>query len=163
MKPSLGDPARLRQLRNTKLYRSLMRTFRVYNRRLVEQLKARGFSDFSPAFPQILSNLDTEGTRIGVLAARAGVTRQAAGQLVTEIERCGYVRREASAADGRATLVRFTVRGKRLLVSVLELIEQIESDFAQVIGPKRYLALQRDLFRIAEAIDNVGALGTDEE
>ncbi|HEX6763929.1 MAG TPA: hypothetical protein VF103_00595 [Polyangiaceae bacterium] len=31
---------------------------------------------------------DTAGSRIGVLATRAGVTRQAAGQLLAEIECC---------------------------------------------------------------------------
>jgi aspartate kinase len=60
----LTDPVRLRQYRNTRLYRPLARTLRVYNRRLVEGLHARGFTDFSPGFPPLLSNLDVEGTRI---------------------------------------------------------------------------------------------------
>src|SRR4029078_8072605 len=88
----------LRRYRNSRLYRSLTRTLRVYNRWLVARLHERGFEEFSPACPQILSNLDTEGTRVGVLAARAGVTRQAAGQLLREIERCGYVDRQAHPA-----------------------------------------------------------------
>src|SRR6185503_9199394 len=38
--------AALRAYRNSKLYRSLTRTLRVYNRRLVAALQARGFEDF---------------------------------------------------------------------------------------------------------------------
>ena len=102
------NPAKLRDYRNTRLYRPLARTLRVYNRRLLDGLRARGFTDFSSAFPALLSNLDLEGTRIGVLAKRAGITRQAAGQLLREIEKCGYVERRAAADDARATIVRFT-------------------------------------------------------
>ncbi len=87
---SIDDPAtELRRYRNSRLYRSLTRTLRVYNRLLVERLHERGFTDFSPAFPSMLSNLDMAGTRIGVLAMRAGVTRRAAAMP-------SYVRREST-------------------------------------------------------------------
>ena len=118
------SPGDLRAYRNSKLYRSLTRTLRVYHRMLVERLHERGFTDFSPAFPAMLSNLDTEGTRIGVLAARAGVTRQAAGQLLREIGRCGYVEFRLSADDGRVTTVHFTARGRRLLGAVLGMVRK---------------------------------------
>jgi DNA-binding MarR family transcriptional regulator len=149
----------LRKSRNTKLYRSLTRTLRVYNRLLVERLRARGFDDFSPAFPSLLSNLDADGTRIGVLAGRAGVTRQAAGQLLREIERCGYVKRWDSPTDARATVIAFTPRGKRLLATVLELVEQIEGDFATMLGPGEFDRTRQALFRIADRVDPGGVLG----
>src|SRR6266540_3671214 len=98
-----ADANALRRHSNSRLYRSLSRTLRVYNRLLVEGLHARGFEDFSPAFPALLSNLDTGGTRIGVLATRAGVTRQAARQLLREIERCDYVERRTATNDARTT------------------------------------------------------------
>ena len=148
----------LRKYRNAKLYRSLTRTLRAYNRLLVERLHARGFDDFSPAFPALLSNLDTDGTRIGVLAARAGVTRQAAGQLLREIERCGYVKRWDSPTDARATVIAFTPRGKRLLATVLELAEQIEGDFATMLGPGEFDRSREALFEIADRVDPGGAL-----
>src|SRR5262249_13416496 len=128
----------LRAHRNTRLYRPLNRTLRIYNRRVVAGLHARGFTDFSPGFPPLLSNLDVEGTRIGVLAKRAGVTRQAAGQLLREIEKCGYVQRTEAADDARATVVRFTAKGRRLLANVFELVEEIEADFASHLGPGEF-------------------------
>jgi DNA-binding MarR family transcriptional regulator len=155
--------AELRKHRNAKLYRSLTRTLRVYNRLLVERLQARGFDDFSPAFPALLSNLDTDGTRIGVLARRAGVTRQAAGQLLREIERCGYVKRWDSPTDARATVIAFTPRGKRLLATVLELVEQIERDFATMLGPGEFDRAREALFRIADRVDPGGALGAGDQ
>jgi len=153
----------LRSYRNAKLYRPLARALRVYNRRLLDGLHERGFTDFSAAFPALLSNLDVEGTRIGILASRAGVTRQAAGQLLREIEKCGYVERKASKDDARAITVQFTGRGRRLLTAVFELVEQIERDFAAELGPGEFDQLRATLRRLADRIDPIGAFGAEDE
>ena len=163
MRPLWTNPAKLREYRNTRLYRPLARTLRVYNRRMVDGLHARGFTDFSPGFPSLLSNLDVEGTRIGVLAKRAGVTRQAAGQLLREIETCGYVERRRAADDARATVVRFTGRGRRLLAAVFELVEEIEEEFSGVLAPGEFDQLRDTLLRLANRIDPVGAFGASDE
>lgn len=131
---------------------------RAYNRRVVDELRARGFEDYSPAFPVLLSNLDTEGSHIGTLARRAGVSRQAAGQLLAQIERCGYVELKASPHDTRATMVRFTARGRRMLATVIELIEAIDAEWAALVGEKAFEQAQKSLFTIAESADPGGAL-----
>jgi DNA-binding MarR family transcriptional regulator len=154
------DLKALRHYRNSRLYRSLTRTLRVYNRLLLERLHARGFTDFAPSFPTLLSNLDTRGTRIGVLAMRGGVTRQAAGQLLKEIERCGYVELRTARDDARATTVHFTARGRRLLATVFELVEEIERDFAAALEPGAYDTLRDGLLRIANTVDPGGAFGS---
>ncbi len=153
----------VRRYRNSRLYRPLARVFREYNRFLVAQLHERGFTDFSPAFPQILSNLDTKGTRVGVIAARAGMTRQAAGKLIIEIERCGYVRRSDAKGDARATVVRFTPRGRRLLETVIELVEEMESRFASIAGAAELDRVRIAMGKIADAIDPDGAFGRGDE
>src|SRR6185436_16234815 len=155
-----NDIRALRQYRNSRLYRSLTRTLRVYNRLLLERLHARGFTDFAPSFPTLLSNLDTRGTRIGVLAMRGGVSRQAAGQLLREIERCGYVELKAARDDARATTVHFTARGRRLLATVFELVDTIERDFASALEPGSYDQVRAGLLRIADKVDPGGALGS---
>jgi DNA-binding MarR family transcriptional regulator len=154
---------RLRTYRNTRLYRSLTRTLRVYNRLLIQGLHDRGFTDFSPSFPQVLSNLDTEGTRLGVIAERAGITRQAVGQMLSEIERCGYAERRTSPHDRRATIVHFTPRGRELLAAVFELVDQIEQGFAERLGEGRFDAVRSGLAELAGMIDPVGAFGCDDQ
>ena len=151
--------ADLRAYRNSRLYRSLTRTLRVYNRVLIERLHARGFTDFSLAFPPMLSNLDTRGTPIGVLATRAGVTRQAAGQLLRQIADRGYVTLKPSPADARVTIVQFTARGRRLLNAVLELVMEIERDFALQLPAGEFDSLRQSLQSIADRIDPGGSLG----
>jgi DNA-binding MarR family transcriptional regulator len=150
----------LRRYRNTRLYRPLFRIARIYNRRLIEALHARGFTDFTPAFPALLSNLDTGGSHIGVLAARAGVSRQAAGQLLREIERCGYAETRRSPHDARARIVQFTPRGRRLLATVLQLVEEIEREFAGMLEPGEFDRVRNGLLQIADRIDPGGRLGS---
>jgi DNA-binding MarR family transcriptional regulator len=158
-----GSLEELRRYRNTRLYRALGRVARVYNRVLVEGLHTRGFEDFTVAFAQILSNLDTQGTRIGVLAERSGVTRQAAGQLVAEIERAGYVERSKAKDDARAVVVRFTPRGKKMLEAVFELVDSIEGDFAQSLAKGEFDRLRRSLAELADRVDRQGSFGEADE
>lgn len=149
----------IRAYRNSRLYRLLTRTLRVYNRRLLAGLHARGFTDMSAGFFPILSNLDTEGTRIGVLALRGGVTRQAAGQLLKAIEQCGYVELRPSPADARVTMVHFSARGRRLLAAVFELVDEIETDLGAVLTKTDYAKLRAGLLKIADAADPEGSFG----
>ena len=100
---------------------------------------------------------------VGVLAARAGVTRQAAGQLIAEIERCGYVERRAAKDDARATVVRFTPRGRRLLATVFELVEEIERSFEEIIGARDFEIVRSALGHLAAEIDPQGTFGASDE
>ena len=159
MPSPIRPTAELRATRNSRLYRSLQRTLREYNRRLIEGLHARGFTDFSPAFPALLSNVDVAGTPIGVAAKRAGVSRQAVGQLVREVERCGYARREPSPTDARVTIIRFTPRGRRLLAAVLTLVDEIEAELARHVASGEFARVREQLQCIADAIDPDGAFG----
>jgi DNA-binding MarR family transcriptional regulator len=159
MLPMTKTSDRVRRFRNESLYRSLTRTLRVYDKRMLDGIRAQGFADFSSAFPQILSNLDLGGTRIGVLASRAGVTRQAVGQLVDDIERCGYVQRKPSQEDARATLVVLTKKGQRLMDTILGLARDVEASFAELLGHPQFESVRAGLVRIADAVDPIGAFG----
>jgi DNA-binding MarR family transcriptional regulator len=46
-----------------------------------------------------------------VLAERAGMSKQAMNQLLTSLERLGYITREQAPEGGGARVVRFTARG----------------------------------------------------
>jgi DNA-binding MarR family transcriptional regulator len=155
-----SDPVELRAYRNRKLYRSLVRITRVYNRFLIDGLRARGFADFSPAYPALLANLDTEGTRIGVLAMRAGVTRQAAGQLLAEIEATGYATTSPDPDDGRATIAMFTPKGRRMLANVADLVEEFEGNLTRFAPAADVARLFGTMTAIANGLDPEGALGT---
>jgi len=77
-----------------------------------------------------------------------GMTKQAAAKLVDAMVEAGYVVRSASAEDGRVRLVQLTARGRRLQTTAEEIYVELESRWAQTIGPVRLAALRDDLLTV---------------
>ena len=159
--PSFDDHAALRAWREGTLYRRLLRAGRVEALATLEQIQARGYPDVSLRDTNLLANLDTDGSSITALARRAGVTRQAASQQVAALERAGYVRRRADDSDGRAVTVIQTARGRALLRDALEIVEALEREYAELLGPRRYANLSKALALLLDNIDPDGALDID--
>lgn len=152
------DPETVRSQRETLLLRLLFRTTDTMNRTMAERIRARGYEDFQPSFTGVLAHIDTEGTRVGSLARRMGVTRQAASQRLQEIERLGYLERVSDPSDGRAVIARHTPEGRRLLITAIEVMLEIEGEYEELLGGDALKRLKRLLLRLAEATDPAGAL-----
>ena len=75
-----------------------------------------------------------EGTRINVVAERLEITKQAAGQLVGDLEQKGYVAREPDPDDKRATRITFTEQGWHFLVDAAEIKREVEAEYTQILG-----------------------------
>lgn len=71
----------------------------------------RGFDDVRPSHGFAFTLIAGSGATTVDLAHHLGVTKQAASQMVQELESRGYVRRVAHPTDGRAKLVVLTERG----------------------------------------------------
>jgi DNA-binding MarR family transcriptional regulator len=91
--------------------------------------------DLSLAALSTLSNVERNGPRrLTDLAVAEGVAQPSMTTLVSNLERAGYVERRPDPTDGRAILVRATVRGSRLMAqrrragteAMGELIEQLD-------------------------------------
>jgi DNA-binding MarR family transcriptional regulator len=156
-----GDARSLRARREQILLRMLLRITRHMTVETVSRVQARGFAGMQPAYPRLLGNLDTEGTRIGALARRMGTTRQAAAQLAGEVERAGFVVRRADPHDGRGVVVRFTAKGHAALASAIAVMAEIEAEYAATIGKAALRRLKSELAALLAEIDDAGALGPD--
>lgn len=159
-RPPLDSPE-LRAWRDASLYRLLLRASRAETSATLEAIRRVGFDDVSLVDTNLLANLDTGGTTISALARRAGVTRQAASQQVAALVRSGYVQTRASKTDGRATVVIQTAKGRKLLDTALDVVEDLERSYADVLGAKDLAALKRHLTVLLEHIDPTGTLGPD--
>lgn len=82
----------------------------------------------------ISRHLPREGARLTELAARAGMTKQAMGTLVTQCEAWGMVQRETDPADARARRVVFTPTGLAWLGAYEEVLAQVENEVREAIG-----------------------------
>ena len=61
--------------------------------RIFRAVHEAGFDDVTIAQSRLMMGLDTEGTRLSVLAERAQIAKQTATALVDKLERAGYVER----------------------------------------------------------------------
>lgn len=111
----------------------------------LEQLHARGHTGLSMAHTSLLPYLDVEGTSIVAVAERAGMTKQAAGQLIAQLEAAGYVERNPDPKDKRASRITFTDAGWRYLQDAQEVKQALEARYRQQLGDKSFNALQSAL------------------
>lgn len=92
--------------------------------------------DLQTAQAKVLVHLDLEGTRLTDLAQRAGISKQAMGKLVDELENLGYVSR-ATHSDGRAKTIQFTAQGLDLLQDSAAIVDEAWQHYARCFGEAR--------------------------
>ena len=90
----------------------------------------------SAAHIHITRHLALEGSRLTDLAQRAGMSKQAMGDLVDQCEAWGLVTRERHSRDARSRLVRFTPAGLAWLQAFKEAVAQAEAEFRADVGPE---------------------------
>lgn len=109
---------------------TLITLFRQTSKLMVEELTARlraaGDEHCTAAHHPVFENIDPEGTRLTVLAERAGMTHQSMSELVSSMVDIGYLERAPDPADGRAKLVRLTPYGREMVRIAVAEIADIE-------------------------------------
>ena len=88
----------------------------------------------SAAHIHITRHLSLEGSRLIDLAASAGMTKQAMGDLVTQCEAWGLVQRLSDPQDARARRIVFTETGLAWLRAFEQAVAQTEAEFKQEVG-----------------------------
>jgi DNA-binding MarR family transcriptional regulator len=91
-------------------------------------------AQISAAHVHITRHLELQGSRLTDLAQRAGMSKQAMGDLVDQCAAWGLVTREPDPRDARARLVRFTPTGLAWLQAFKEAVAQAEREFRLEVG-----------------------------
>ena len=105
------------------------------------RLAEQGFADVRPAHGYVFQLLShTRGSTAVEIAAHLGVTKQASTQLLAELEKRGYVRREPHPTDRRAKVVTLTERGWACIKAVVAGWRAIEEEWAGLIGGEEELS-----------------------
>ena len=148
-----ADAGWVRETREQHIGRLFLRASRSFAALATRKLKERGHDGLGTTHAALLPHVDLEGTRATALAGRAGMTKQAVGQVVRDLERQGYVERRPDPADSRATLVRFTEAGWRFLRDAGDVKREIEEEYGAVLGEERMRLLHSTLKDLLEYED----------
>jgi len=136
----------------------LMRLVRDFEERARMAFGDRSHDGMQMAHSMVLVYLPLEGGRLTDLATAAGVTKQAMGSIVDDMERFGYVERVPDAVDRRAKRICFTEAGIALLEDSREVVAQIWADYAEVLGERRLTSLRNALASLLEGLDKAEAI-----
>ena len=118
------------------------------HRRIISELNAAGFEELRVPHMAVLQFPGPDGGRPGLLAERAGVSKQAMNQLLRSLEGLGYLARSDGAGEGRARIVRLTKRGRAAYAKIHEILQEIEREWIAKLGPVRFRQLKELLLQV---------------
>ena len=106
--------------------------------RIYEGVLEAGYTDLSRAHVLLFRWPTIDGLRPSELAARNQLSRQTINDLLSDLEKRGYLKRTPDPTDGRARILRLTERGWDLTQVISDMSFATESEWAQLIGETRY-------------------------
>jgi DNA-binding MarR family transcriptional regulator len=133
--------------------RLLIELAKDFERRALQKCHHRGHTKIRRSHSSLFSNLGFGAVRLTELAERAGITQQAMGKLVKEMERVGYVKRHVDATDKRAKIIELTEMGKQLVHDSMGIVDEITSEYVQSIGLENFESLKELL---QHSVKNLG-------
>ena len=134
------------------LSRLLLELARDFEKRALEKVHERGHTQIRRSHSSLFSNMGFSAVRLTELAERAGITQQAMGKLVKEMEEEGYVRRSIDESDKRAKIIELTDLGKRLVSDSIEIVDEILEEYKGVLGQEGIEDLNNVLRSSASAL-----------
>ena len=150
------DVEALEARKRASLGQVLMKTARLLDEQALARVRERTQHDIRPAHTALFPHIDLEGTRLTEIARRMGMSKQAVGQLVGELEEMGALERVPDPTDGRAKLVRFASRdGRLVLFDGLEVLTEFEGELRERLGDARIDALQEHLGVLLDALEEL--------
>ncbi|HEX8054116.1 MAG TPA: MarR family transcriptional regulator [Thermoleophilaceae bacterium] len=117
-----------------------------WNELLAERFRRDGFPEVRPSYGSILVPLfEEDGLRMGLLAERAGLSKQTMTTMVRLLERDGLVTRTRDPDDGRAWRVSLTRRSHAFRPVAERALEELHALVGERLGADEVARFQRFL------------------
>ncbi|GAA1415359.1 hypothetical protein AUR04nite_20740 [Glutamicibacter uratoxydans] len=125
---------------------------RAFEEEIVANLHAQGF-EFSLSQGRLAARIAENGSRLTDLASAAGITKQSAGYLVSQLEAAGLVQRQDDPQDARAQLITLTELGRRAQLAARQAESAIEAAWQEHLGEESIAMLRRQLEALRPLVD----------
>ena len=116
----------------------------VVRERMLAGLHERGFTDLVAAHLDVFQYPGPENQRPLELATKTRMTKQALNYLLGQLQQLGYLTRETDDSDQRSKRIRLSAKGHAAIKAIRDIVEAIETDWEQQLGPRKFGQL-RDL------------------
>ena len=119
-------------------------------RHMLERLHDHGFDNLDAAHLNVFQYPGPQGARPTELASRLQISKQALNYLLGELERLDYLERRPDPDDLRSKRVTLTRRGTSAVRVIREAVGEVETAWAQQLGPKRFAQLRSLLVELSQ-------------
>jgi DNA-binding MarR family transcriptional regulator len=106
--------------------------------RMLAGLHERGFTDLVAAHVDVWRYPGPDNQRPSELADQTRMTKQALNYLLGQLEELEYLRRETDSSDQRSKRVRLTARGRAASKAIYEIVQEVERDWEEQLGPRKF-------------------------
>lgn len=150
--PSSSADANFEAGKRASVGQLLMKCGRLLNELGIARVREEmGLAELRTVHTNLFAHIDMEGTRLTELATRVGISKQAVGQLVDQLDTMGAVERVPDPMDGRAKLIRFRREGGQpVLMRGLAVLAQLEAEIESELGRRQMAQLHRFLRRLED-------------
>jgi DNA-binding MarR family transcriptional regulator len=110
------------------------RVGRMLTEHALEKVHQAGYPEVRDSWLPILQHIEDQGIRSIDLANKLNVTKQAANQMVKEIQKQGYLNRQPDPDDKRAQLITLTDQGWKAWLVGLNAMKRMEAQIETSLG-----------------------------
>jgi len=111
-------------------------------------LHERGFTNLVAAHVDVWRYPGPENQRPSELATQTRMTKQALNYLLGQLEQLGYLTRETDSNDQRSKRIRLTPKGRAATNAIYEIVQDVETDWEQQLGPRKFAQLRNLLTQL---------------
>jgi DNA-binding MarR family transcriptional regulator len=122
--------------------------FETVRDRMLAGLHERGFTDLVAAHLDVFQYPGPENQRPLELATNTRMTKQALNYLLGQLQQLGYLTREPDNNDQRSKRIRLTPRGHATAKAIREIVKDVEAEWEQELGPRKFAQLHRLLTQL---------------
>ncbi len=127
--------------------------FETVRDRMLAGLHERGFTDLVAAHLDVFQYPGPENQRPLQLAAQTRMSKQALNYLLGQLQQLGYLIRQTDEDDQRSKRIRLTPKGHATAKAIREIVQQVENEWEQQLGPRKFAQLRSlltQLYAIAQ-------------